>query len=106
MEECKHNILVAPEGEVKCKECGEVIQMEALTKEDWQKILTDANTQYRDAMMEAAINKSVADTAREHLKFLDDGKNKPLESFKGGPSDLDPADTGAQVFARSCLPKG
>jgi len=25
MEECKHNILVAPEGEVKCKECGEVI---------------------------------------------------------------------------------
>ncbi|KKM62683.1 hypothetical protein LCGC14_1519160 [marine sediment metagenome] len=54
--------------------------MEALTKEDWQKILTDANTQYRDAMMEAAINKSVADTAREHLKNFDDEKNTKLTS--------------------------
>ncbi len=52
--------------------------MEDLTKEEWEKILTESNIQYRDAMMEAAINKSVADTAREHLKNFDDGKNKKL----------------------------
>ena len=65
--------------------------MEELTKEEWRKILTESNIQYRDAMMEAAINKSVADTARENLKNFDEGKDKKLGN---APSEAEVPSTG------------
>ncbi len=55
--------------------------MEELTKEEWQKILSDSNRGYKSALMAAAMHKGAADSARDHLKFLkflDDGKNKKL----------------------------
>ena len=62
------------------------------SKEDWQKTLKEANQFYRDFLMSAAVNKSVADTAREHLKnFADDGKNKKLSSVAGKSDEVHPA---------------
>ena len=50
--------------------------MDELNKADWQKILTTANMEYHRDMMGAAISKSVVDTAREHLKILNDDADK------------------------------
>ena len=54
----------------------ELINMDELSKADWQKILTNANQSYHSNMMGAAISKSAIDTAREHLKILYDDETK------------------------------
>ncbi len=45
---------------------------EELKKEDWEKILKDANTSLREAWIEATINMTVIKTAKEAIKILDD----------------------------------
>ncbi len=49
-----------------------------LSKEDWEKMLKEANIIYKDMMLSAIVAAKTAELAREHLKKLDDGKNKKL----------------------------
>ncbi len=52
---------------------------EKLTKEDWEKILKDANTFLRETWIEATINMSVIKTAKEAIKIFDEDEDGNCE---------------------------
>jgi hypothetical protein len=49
-----------------------------MSKEQYQKILTDANVMMDEGAQMLLVGQTIADMARERIKILDDGKNKKL----------------------------
>ena len=54
----------------------ELINMDELSKADWQKILTRANQLLKDNLLNAAVQKGTADLARDMIKNLDTRTDK------------------------------
>ena len=74
-----------------------------VTKEDWEKILTETNQLVKEAAIHLLVFQNTAEMAREHLKnFVDDGKNKRL--LDKGPGTGNAATQGTLVLETNRQP--